>query len=84
VIRKEKPERKILKYMISYIHLYDNLIRKYDKQDQQGQLAFNERNSHTTEQQEPVARSPDGPQTKAGQGTMQNRDRLITKLINNL
>jgi hypothetical protein len=41
---------------------------KYDKQDQQGKVAFNERNPHMTQQQEPVARSPGGPQTKKGQG----------------
>jgi hypothetical protein len=34
---------------------------EYDKQDQQGKAAFNERNSHMTQQQEPVARSPGGP-----------------------
>jgi hypothetical protein len=41
---------------------------QYDKQDQQGKAAFNERNPHMTQQQEPVARSPGGPQTKTGQG----------------
>jgi hypothetical protein len=45
--------------------------KKYDKQDQQGKAAFNERNPHTTQQQEPVARSPGGPQTKTRQGTIQ-------------
>jgi hypothetical protein len=44
------------------------VIKKYDKQDQQGKAAFNERNPHMTQQQEPVARSPGGPQTKTGQG----------------
>jgi hypothetical protein len=40
---------------------------KYNEKDQQGNAAFNEHNAHTTQQQEPVARSPDGPQTnKAG------------------
>jgi hypothetical protein len=35
---------------------------KYDiNQDQQGKVAFNERNHHTSQQQEPVARSQDGP-----------------------
>jgi hypothetical protein len=48
--------------------MYINRV-KYDKQDQQGKAAFNERNSHMTRQQEPVARSPDGPQTKTGQGS---------------
>jgi hypothetical protein len=46
----------------------DLLGIKYDKQDQQGKAAFNERNPHMTQQQEPVARSPGGPQTKTGQG----------------
>jgi hypothetical protein len=41
---------------------------KYDKQDQQGKAAFNERSPHMTQQQEPMARSPGGPQTKTGQG----------------
>jgi hypothetical protein len=30
---------------------------KYDKQDQRGKAAFNERNPYMTQQQEPVARS---------------------------
>jgi hypothetical protein len=34
---------------------------KYDKKDQQGKAAFNERNISTIQQQEPVARSPGGP-----------------------
>jgi hypothetical protein len=33
---------------------------KYDKQDQQGKAAFNERNPHTIQQQEPEASSPGG------------------------
>jgi hypothetical protein len=33
---------------------------KYEKQDQQGKAAFNERNPHMTQQQEPMARSPGG------------------------
>jgi hypothetical protein len=37
---------------------------KYDKQDQQGKAAFNERNPNMTQQQETMARSPGGPQTK--------------------
>jgi hypothetical protein len=45
-----------------------HMVLKYDKQDQQGKAAFNERNPHMTQQQEPVARSPGGPQTKTGQG----------------
>jgi hypothetical protein len=35
------------------------LTKKYDKQDQQGKAAFNERNPHMTQQQEPMARSPE-------------------------
>jgi hypothetical protein len=34
------------------------------KKDKQGKVTFNERNPHTTQQQESVARSPGGPQTK--------------------
>jgi hypothetical protein len=55
---------------------------KYDKQDQQGKEAFNERNPYTI--QEPVARSQGGFQTKTGQCTRQNTNRLVTKMINNL
>jgi hypothetical protein len=29
-------------------------VQKYDKQDQQGKAAFNERNHHTTQQQDQV------------------------------
>jgi hypothetical protein len=43
-------------------------VIKYDKQDQQGKATFNERNPDMTQQQEPVARIPGGPQTKTGQG----------------
>jgi hypothetical protein len=31
---------------------------QYDKQDEQGKAAFNERNPLTTQEQEPLARSP--------------------------
>jgi hypothetical protein len=41
---------------------------KQEKQDQQGQTAFDERNPHMTYQQESAARSPDGTQTKTLQG----------------
>jgi hypothetical protein len=51
---------------------------KYDKQDQQGKAAFNERHPHTTQQQEPVARSQGGPQTKKEQGARRSTDRAIT------
>jgi hypothetical protein len=37
---------------------------KYDKNGQQGKSAFNERNPHTTQQQESVARSLGGPPKK--------------------
>jgi hypothetical protein len=43
------------------------VLRKYDKQDLQGKAAFNDRHHHATQQQEPVTRSPGGPQTKTGQ-----------------
>jgi hypothetical protein len=33
-------------------------MQKYDKQDQQGKVAFNERNPYTTQQQGPTAKSP--------------------------
>jgi hypothetical protein len=39
-------------------------VVKYDKKDQQGKAAFNERNPHTTQQQEPVASSPGGQPSK--------------------
>jgi hypothetical protein len=49
--------------------------RKYDKQDQQGKILERRRSMNATpirpSEQEPVARSPDGPQTKAGQSTRQ-------------
>jgi hypothetical protein len=50
-------------------------VIKYEIQDQQGKAAFNERNPHMTQQQESMARSPGGPQTKKGQGN----DTLIIK-----
>jgi hypothetical protein len=46
---------------------------EYDKQDPQGKAAFNERNPYMTQQQEPMARSPGGPQTKTGQGKDRTR-----------
>jgi hypothetical protein len=45
------------------VHLLFNEI-KYDKKDQQGKAAFNERNPQTTKQHLPVARSPGGPKQK--------------------
>jgi hypothetical protein len=35
-----------------YLSLYFVLLIKYNKQDQQGKAAFNERNPHMTQQQE--------------------------------
>jgi hypothetical protein len=55
---------------------WELLVGKTVNYDQQGKAAFKERNPHTTQQQEPVVRSPDGPQTKTGQGTRQSSDRL--------
>jgi hypothetical protein len=63
------------------LHLRWYLLWKYDKQDQQGKVALNERNPHTTQQQETAARSPGGPETKTGQGTRQSTDIPITKMI---
>jgi hypothetical protein len=54
---------------------------EYDKQDQQGKAAFNERNPHTTQQQEPVGKSPGGPQTKTGQGTISVNTKLISEIF---
>jgi hypothetical protein len=51
---------------------------KYHKQDQQGKAAFNERSPHPTLQQEPMARSQGGPQTKTGYGTRQSTGRQTT------
>jgi hypothetical protein len=53
---------------------------KYDKHDQQGKAAYNERRPHMTQQQKPVARNPGGHETKAGQGARQNTDTLTTKM----
>jgi hypothetical protein len=41
-----------------------SIVKKYDKQDQQGKAAFNERNPHMTKQQESMAWSPGGPYCK--------------------
>jgi hypothetical protein len=57
------------------------LCVKYDKQDQQGKAAFNERNPHMTQQQQPMARSPGGPQTKTGQGKDRARTGQSSSLI---
>jgi hypothetical protein len=54
---------------------------KYHKQDQQGKAVYNERSLNTTQQQEPVARSPEGIQTKTGQGARKSMGRLITIII---
>jgi hypothetical protein len=44
---------------------------KYDKQDQQGKAAFNERDPATRT----GARNPGGPQTKSGQSAMRSNNR---------
>jgi putative exporter of polyketide antibiotics len=60
---------------------------KHDKQDHQGKAAFNERNPNTTQQQEPVAMSPGGPQTtgkismKANQASVFNTIYQCIKII---
>jgi hypothetical protein len=47
-----------------FLNARSHLLRsKYNKQDQLWKAAFNERSAHMTKQQEPVARSPGGPQT---------------------
>jgi hypothetical protein len=68
----EKVQLKYLKHLLGLTSCTPNCIvygetgvKKHDKQDQQGKVAFNERNPHMTQQQEPMARSPGGPQTKA-------------------
>jgi hypothetical protein len=38
--------------LASYVKDTTDFIRKYDKQDQQGKAAFNERSLHMTQQQE--------------------------------
>jgi hypothetical protein len=50
-------------------------------QDQQGKVVFNERNPHTTQQQELVAGSPGGPQTETGQGKSQSFPCMIFNRI---
>jgi hypothetical protein len=60
-----------------YVVLTTFSIIQYDKQNQQGKAVFNERNPHMTQQQEPEARSPGGPQTKTEQGTRQSKPSII-------
>jgi hypothetical protein len=50
----------------------------FDKQDQQGKAAFNERNPHMTQQQKPVARSLADPKQKQDRAQV-STDRFITK-----
>jgi hypothetical protein len=50
------------------------MINKINKE----KAALNDRNPHATQQQEPVARSPGGSQTKTGQGARLSTDRSIT------
>jgi hypothetical protein len=67
---KQRPLATYTKLRQFTLTFYLNNNRlKYDKQDQVGKAAFNERNPHTIQQQEPVARSSGEPQTKTGQGT---------------
>jgi hypothetical protein len=53
----------VVKQNVQSYTFYHGVNVNYDKQDQQGKAAFNERNPHMTQQQEPMARSPGGPQT---------------------
>jgi hypothetical protein len=50
------------------------LTVKYYNQDQQGKAAFKKRKPYTTQQQEPSATSPGGPQTKTEQGARQSTE----------
>jgi hypothetical protein len=57
--------------------------QEYYKQDQQGKAAFNERNPHTTKQQEPAARSSGGPnKAEHGQANHQNDKQPATEKTN--
>jgi hypothetical protein len=56
---------------------------KYDKKDKQGKVAFNERNPHTTSNNNQWQGAQVETKQKTGQGTRQSTDRLITKMINN-
>jgi hypothetical protein len=53
------------------------------KQDQQEKAALNERNPHTTQQQEPAARAQADPKQKQDRAQDNSTDGLITKMINN-
>jgi hypothetical protein len=53
-------------YCFTFICKIKSWLQINDKQDQQGKAAFNEHNPHMTQQQEPVASSQGGPQTKTG------------------
>jgi hypothetical protein len=73
--QKNRPGLSLVKCQNIYINLFIcsitfsyQKLETHDKQDQQGKAAFNERNPHMTQQQEPMARSPGGPQTETGQG----------------
>jgi hypothetical protein len=48
----------------SVVEFLRSLTLKYDKQDQQGKAAFNERNPHMTQQQEPVQGAQANPKQK--------------------
>jgi hypothetical protein len=51
--------------------------RELVKYGQQGKAVSNEHNPHTTQKQEPAARSPGGPQTKTGQRARETTDIII-------
>jgi hypothetical protein len=51
-----KPGRKF--YVLHFSFFLLSFSLKYDKQDQQGKAAFNERNPHMTKQQEPYDKEP--------------------------
>jgi hypothetical protein len=57
----------VINDVLSGLILFSSIIIRYvkvDKQDQQGKAVFNERNPNTTKQQEPVARSTGGLDSK--------------------
>jgi hypothetical protein len=56
----------------------------YDKQDQQGKAALNERNPTWPSNKNKCEGAQAGPKQNTGQGNRQSTDRLITKMINNL
>jgi hypothetical protein len=51
-------DRSVLLHKYNFLSLPGSTGIKYDKQDQQGKAAFNERNPHMTKQQEPNGKEP--------------------------